>query len=408
MNMKRIICLVWLLSSFGWATNDLRILPSATMPLTEINGVTAIDLRLIGRGDLVSFDIRFENIDFNFAGCEFKIYHPIFLASLSPDPQDWQLNQGAVFVPGSQLGEHPLVLPVDGSGNRTAAHPTLNANEVRLGVLFTDSESRWSGTPQQPHPGGLLGRISYRYNGSPQTSSLLESVQVRLDPLYDAQGQNDYFTNAQGSRVAIVNQVPMDVHGLAGEPAYMGYPQMWIRADADRNGARNALDALPAARCAMEGQNSPNCPWQGISSAAFVQTFDINCDEMVNALDALGLARLALGQRDRTVSSANTFDGNVRLGNGENQQAALVLIRLVGDHLSTKPSIELMGSREWQIVTQTDGTQADILMLHRGGGGRIPEIQLSWGAPTRFQVVEALFQEAGGPVQLFQPMITNL
>lgn len=154
---RTFLILMFSLTPFAGAVNDLILEPSPGMPTITINGVTAIDVRQIGAGGLLSYDLYFRNIDFTFAAAEFRFYYPFWVARFSEELSHWQNNTDAVFVPGPAFSpDQALVLPANPDGSRKVPPNILGNISFMAGLVFRDSMARWKGTPQAPHPGGLL------------------------------------------------------------------------------------------------------------------------------------------------------------------------------------------------------------------------------------------------------------
>ena len=393
--MIRTICFLFCISMVLQGANELTVVPSPGMPVTNINGVPAIDLSQIPTGSLVSYDIWFKSVDFDFAACEFKIYYPFSLFSLSDEDSHWVNNAGAVFAPGPLFAD-ALVLPIDDTGNRIAPNVAINPFSVRVGLVFTNGLARWRGSPQNPHPGGMLGTIRFYYNGTATCTSLIESVQVLLSPNYTA-NHYDYFSDSAGNRVPIVSTAPVDIHGLEGEPGYLGQSGKNIRADANRDGVRGASDALTAAMCALNGQDA--CAggiWTGIDQAEYLQTFDYNCDGSVGAADALGLAKLALGMRERssaTSMAVSLSSGNVTLSTTENGVLAITRLQLEG--LDYQAPVFVNDELGWTLLYESNGPFLDIMVVRTDNAdGPVPTVQIPFQRTARTAGTVLLHQGA--------------
>ena len=396
--MKTIVPTALLISCLQlYAVNHLTFTPTADMPLTTMDGVQVVDLRAIQPGSLISFDIRLEDIDFDFAGADFLIYKPDFLIGTSPNDLDWQKGWGAVFVAGPDLEGKVMRLPANGLGTAVAPNPF----RLRLGLVFNNPQFRWQVSPGQRHPGGLLGRISFTYDGGPTCTSRLESIQILLvhDPATNA--NYDVFADGRGDRVALVDETPVDIYGLVGLPVYFGNPDKYLRGDADLNGIRNSLDALPAALCAMNGPNDPGCNWTG-SADVFAQIFDFNCNGEVNVLDALGLARIGLGSRKTDIIARGVINGN-RVLAANAREASLLFFSLQGQSLGREP-FRLEQDRGWHMISEPGADGVDVLLIHPGGDAPLPAIISNWATDTTVPLVEAWIQNSGRPAEPFQPI----
>jgi len=385
-----------------WAANELSIAPAANMPTIVILGQTAVDLRAIPPGGLVSYDIYLENLDFAFAGGEFSLFYPSPVLRLSESQADWIANQGAVFEPGPGFaGGRALALPIDGSGQRAAPTAYDNAlGQFRLGLVFLDPLERWAGAAGQTHPGGLLGTIHFQFAGLPSCTSRLEPVQVLLGPSFAP--CYDYFSDADGARQALVATAPTDVFGVAGLSAYLGDPAKRIRADGNRDGARSFADALPSARCALFGAASADCPgWATASPAEFTQTFDANCDGAADFADALSLARLALGVRRCAVAApptAVTAEDQDSLAvhlPGETGALALHTLEHPGLSVAAVRLDEKAAETTWRLLWETTGETTRILLVKPGAAdAAIPSVIVVYQGSGAYSLAPSTVQRA--------------
>ena len=381
----------------AWAANDLTITPSAGMPIITVNGQPTVDVRQIGAGNLVSFDVYLTDIDFTLAATEFRIYFPIMLTGFSENQQDWQNNTDAVFAPAPAF-EQALVLPADGNGNRLVPPNMVGNLSFMVGLVFRDSLARWKGTPQKPHPGGLLGTITVRYNpvGVSTCDSKIESIQIGMGPLF-GDGQFDYFADQNGDRVALTASIPVDLHGEYGLPAYFGNPDASIRADANDDNIRNALDALPAANCALNGPDDPSCLdgvyWTQYPDR-FTQVFDFNCDGQVNGLDALGCARLALG---RVFNDPIGTSNRISLPDFSGDSGVMAVRTYQRNNQQTKPILK-NSSRDWFLHWEAYGQKVEVLLLRKHSTDDAPFPELEWTGPdqTLVQPIDAMHINAAG------------
>lgn len=385
--------------------NELTFVPAPEMPITNILGELAIDLRVLNAGDLISFDIFFENVDFTFAAAEFLIYHPAEILKLSDQDSDWETGQGAVFTIGRDLaGSDLMLLPTDAGGYPTAS--MVDINQTRVGMVITNPANYWQGTPANPYPGGHIGRISYVYNENLVNSctSQIEPLHILITPLNQA-GYTDYFSDNQGQRRAIVDSGPLGIFGLDGLPAYFGDPSKSIRADGNHDGFRTAADALPAARCAIFGQFDVNCHpvWQSEPVNVFTQTFDFNCSGQVTSADALGLARLTIGLRDRTVTAKNHLMGaEIGVSSAgvldwvhDERNASMVFLSLEdSDDRRAIPYLNRMAQASgWSLVFERRDHVLDILLVSKTLGP-IPEIHFpieTAKTSSSFKLLQAVY-----------------
>ena len=411
----------WILL-LGWlvyANNELILTPAAGMPVTQIMGVAAVDVSGLQPGDLIAYDLFFENIDFDFAACEFQIYFPFGLTSMSGQNMDWSSGSGAVFLLASDLAALGTVaLPIDVNGQRVAPAGVVEGS-VRVGLVFADPMARWRGSPSSPHPGGRLGTIRFTWHGSPSCASQLEPIQVLVGPSFGT-GLYDYFSDALGNRTPIVSTAPLSLYGLEGVSAYFGDPNRRIRADANQDLTRDATDALPAALCALNGQNQ--CAggiWASIDPAEYLQTFDFNCDGAVLAIDALGLARLCLGLRDRTQTgdavsapvqalSLSTGADSLELDLGAFSGRLVYLsiahygVTLESPRLSGPPS----GSA-WQMIYAPSGDFIEVLIVNPSETP-VPKIHFELKGPAEgaeISVTQAIIQALNGTVSKPTPSL---
>ena len=395
--MMRFFIIFIFASPLVWAINDLTIEPSPGMPLVTIEGQTAIDLRNLPLGNVMQFDVYLRDIDFTLAGLELRIYFPTGMTEIDSRQQHWQNNFGAVFKPGPAFANgQALVLPADEDGNRLVPSATIS---YMVGLVFKDSLARWEGTPINPHPGGLLGSIGLSFNLDNEDScdSKIESVRIGLGPLF-CDGEFDYFSNENGDRVALTSTIPLDIHGQKGLAAYMGNPDASIRADANDDGQRNALDALSAANCALNGPDDPACvggTYWGQYPDRFDQVFDFNCDGIVNSLDALGNARLALGQVfDDPIGSASRMS----IPDFSGDTGVMAVRGYYRPNPRLKPSLR-QENRDWELHWDAQGDKVDVLLISKNPGIDAPFPEIFWpnaGGPDEVRPIHATHMNAAG------------
>jgi len=292
--------LFFILSSLTYGVNDFTVSPSEGMPVTIIDGVEAIDVRTIMPGDLLSYDVKFEHINFTFSGAEFLVLYDAFLTGISTDDNDWAKGQGAVFVFSPIQNTHTPIIQFPIGPNGITNSSKVRNSDFRTGFLFENPDDYWIGTPGNLHPGGLLGKIYIQYNPNHGSycSSRLEDFQIFISPS-GLSPNSDYFSDAKGERVAIIASSISDIHGRGfGYPGYYGDPSKQLRADADQDGHRSPADLSLVANCVLFGQSCSECEgWGTKPSDEFKQVFDFNCDGHVDPADLLGCATLVLGLR---------------------------------------------------------------------------------------------------------------
>jgi hypothetical protein len=307
--MKRFCSLIAILAfAISTMAADFSIQPAAGMPTfsTTYNGQMVsdvIDVSALTPGDLVTYEIYLENIEFNLAGWEFRIQFPADRLCLSETVADWNAPSTslAVFTPGPLLAMDHQGLPADVNGDITIETLDNGSAEIRIGGVWEVAASRPMGSPGTPNAGGLLGTIAFEYNCpgvSPDCYSQIESVRCFLTE--NETVGSDIFADDSATRVAVVSGPQVDAIGYTGVAGYFGSSTFsdgggsvvkW--ADGNGDGVLNALDSLTNVICSIFSGMDPGCvdggatPWLSNNADDYRRTFDSNCDGSVNAVDAL-------------------------------------------------------------------------------------------------------------------------
>jgi hypothetical protein len=376
--MKKVLATLCLLfmSMVTWAQTCAGCSVSLEADTVSGSGVMngqILDLTGVAAGSTVCFDIVLENFDFNLAGYQFEVNYPAQLMKLSETDADWQAGTGFVAIPGSFItaanagGGFPYQqLPADSNGDLTAATAVQNGEGRKpLGVLLVDPAQRPAGSVGTPNAGGSIMKICFELNpsGLATCTSFEENFSINLSAVFNSPS-DDIFANEAAERVTVGTSAIT----LTWQDTNAGF----IRADGNKDGSRNSLDALVSALCALNGQ--ANCTgWEADPAADFTQTFDYNCDGSVNALDALGNARMALGLQNRTATKNANYmavDGSGSLTfDYENQKGAMAFSQISFDGVKVgAPTISAEAKQAgWNLFHVRNGSAMQIMAINLSG-----------------------------------------
>ncbi|PIE03170.1 MAG: hypothetical protein CSA81_03295 [Acidobacteria bacterium] len=388
---KTLFMLMTMVATFALAQNTITLVPATDVHTGSAPGAVEgyidannhLDVSGMPDGSLVVFDVVMTGLDFTLGGYEFKVDYPVNLLSLSTDDAEWQAGAAtsAIYVgSGMTAGSDIQWLPANADGTRNASTVANDYGTFRVGMLWTNAASRPDGSTTPITD--TIGRISFVLDGRANCSSLSETVSITLtssDPQYVPDA--DIFANGAAERVVV---------GSSDAEVTFGEPGLYVRADADANGDRNALDTLAAAYCSIAGQNDSVCcsghDWSAESADVFLQVFDYNCDGSVTALDLLGNALLTVGDGNRSVSknmkriAMTKANGSVNMGFG-NVKGGMGFVSLAYDNMVfDTPSISNEAeSKGWSLVYSLETDTLNMAVFNvKSMNTDIPQINLTY------------------------------
>lgn len=387
---KLAILLVLCFSAAIWAQTTcagctVSITPDATVhngaapgdPAGYIDGNGKLDTTGMSGGDLICFDISLENFDFNLAGFQFEVNYPAFLTALSTNAADWNAGTGAVLVAGDVMPSGFLQnLPADNAGNLLAATSLQNGEgKFQVGVLVTDPSQRPQGSVGTPNAGGIVLKAWFTLNKTATCNSSEEGPYVKIGSSFSGPA-DDLFADDNANRVTV---------GSANIEALFGDTTALLRADANGDDARNAVDALGAANCSLNGEGGSGCPFSG-TTAEFNQVFDYNCDGSVNAADALGNAKLALNLQNRTsfknLEYMNFEESGLLTINYENRTGAMATatMMLSGIKVGAPAISQAAQDAGWVLIHERNSSTMQYILLNPGAGrnATIPTVSFEY------------------------------
>ena len=372
------------------ATNNLSIEADASVHnglaagdpagFIDING--KLDTSGMAAGSLICFNVLFENFDFTFAGYEFMIEYPSWLTSMSTTDADWEAETGATYKKGGFITSTAVqFLPASSDGSRTAATVSNPQGKVRIGMLWTDPNDR-----PAAGAGGVIGQVCFTLNPNLQLSCDSAEETVRIYLTSNTNAEADIFANDSATRVVLGNPATISVK--------FGNPSKFIRGDFNKNLTRNAIDALGAALCCLNGQS--NCTgWTANTADEFTQTFNYNCDGAANAIDALGMAKLCLGLQNRSASKQlETYDVTGKGAfvidsegtRGAQAFVAFKMQNIVVESISIDKEAEKAG---WVLIDKSEDDHFMYTVLNFQGDAVIPRVTMKYTTNGEGQIAIA-------------------
>jgi hypothetical protein len=420
--MKKVLATLCLLfmSMVTWAQTCAGCSVSLEADTVTGSGVLngeILDLTGVAAGSTVCFDVVLENFDFNLAGYQFEVNFPSNLMRLSQSDADWQAGTGFVAIPGAFItsgnagGGYPnQQLPADSNGDLTAATAVQNGEGRKpLGVLLVDPAQRPAGSVGTPNAGGSIMKICFELNpsGLATCTSLEEEFSINLAAVFNSPS-DDIFANEAAERVV----VGTSAISLVWQDTNAGF----VRADANKDGVRNQIDALGAALCSLNGQ--ANCASYAAGTAdEFTQAFDHNCDGTANGVDALANARKCLGLQNRSATKNANYmavDGNgSMIFDYENQKGAMAFVEISFDGVKiTEPTIsEEAKQAGWNLIHLRNGSAMQIMALNLSGeNAAYPTVSFNYepvSSNARIGLVDTAHQTSDLATFAYVPVINT-
>jgi hypothetical protein len=350
-------------------------------PAGFIDGEGKLDVSGMAAGSLVCLDVAITDTNFKLAGFQFELNFPANLTGLSQDAAEWAAGTGATArVAGTTLAGIPIQgLPADGSGNLTATTLIQNrSGKMPIGELITDPAQRPDAGPM-----GSILKVCFilNPNNQPMCMSAEEDFVIPLSVVFDGP-EDDIFASDTATRIVIGNT---DLTA-----AFTNSNAQWQRADHSKTNGRNALDALPAARCALNSAGQSACAgWDANTANEYLQVFDYDCSGAVNALDALPLAKLCLGLQNRSslknVQSMG-IDGSGTMAFSYEHQAAMAFAHIDLDGVKAEtPYISAEASEAgWSLLHERSGGYMQYMLLNTSGYDMdLPTVRINYTAVAK-------------------------